>query len=63
MVFPENEMIYGHSFDVPTDDDWVVPIGRAVVREGSDVTITFSMRSGGRWRLPNFLPSTGFPPR
>ena len=40
--------MYGQSFDVPTGDDWVVPIGRAnVVREGSDVTITaFSIMVG-----------------
>jgi pyruvate dehydrogenase E1 component beta subunit len=33
---------------VPTDDDWVVPIGRAnIVREGSDITITaFSIMVG-----------------
>ncbi|MEC7362746.1 MAG: pyruvate dehydrogenase complex E1 component subunit beta, partial [Pseudomonadota bacterium] len=48
VIFLENEVMYGQSFDVPTDDDWVVPIGRAnVVREGSDVTITaFSIMVG-----------------
>ena len=41
VIFLENEVMYGQSFDVPDDDDWVVPIGRAnIVREGSDVTIT-----------------------
>jgi pyruvate dehydrogenase E1 component beta subunit len=41
IIFLENELLYGQSFDVPTDDDFTVPIGKAkVVREGSDVTIT-----------------------
>ncbi|RMF16489.1 MAG: pyruvate dehydrogenase complex E1 component subunit beta, partial [Alphaproteobacteria bacterium] len=40
VVFLENEILYGHSFDVPEIDDWVLPIGRArIVREGADVTI------------------------
>ncbi|MGI9382446.1 MAG: pyruvate dehydrogenase complex E1 component subunit beta [Methyloligellaceae bacterium] len=40
VIFLENEILYGQSFDVPKLDDWVVPLGRAnVVREGSDVTI------------------------
>ena len=41
VIFLENEILYGQNFDVPTSDDFTVPIGRAkVVREGSDVTIT-----------------------
>ena len=40
VVFLENEIIYGQSFEVPTSDDFVIPIGRAKIeREGSDVTI------------------------
>ncbi|MCF6216899.1 MAG: pyruvate dehydrogenase complex E1 component subunit beta [Emcibacter sp.] len=40
VVFLENEMIYGQSFDVPDIADYTVPIGKAkVVREGSDVTL------------------------
>ena len=48
VIFLENEILYGQSFDVPDDDDWTVPIGKAkVVREGSDVTITaFSIMVG-----------------
>ena len=39
VVFLENELLYGHSFDVP-EGDVVVPIGKAsVVREGKDVTL------------------------
>ena len=41
IIFLENEMLYGQSFEVPTSDDFTVPIGSAkVVREGTDVTIT-----------------------
>ena len=40
VVFLENELVYGRSFDVPDLDDHVLPIGKArVVREGSDATI------------------------
>jgi pyruvate dehydrogenase E1 component beta subunit len=41
VVFLENELMYGVAFDVPTDPNHIVPIGKAhVIREGSDVTIT-----------------------
>jgi len=40
VIFLENEITYGHSFDLPDVDDYIVPIGKAkVVREGSDVTL------------------------
>jgi pyruvate dehydrogenase E1 component beta subunit len=40
VVFLENELVYGRSFDVPDVEDYVLPIGKArVMREGSDVTI------------------------
>ncbi|HEX5645128.1 MAG TPA: pyruvate dehydrogenase complex E1 component subunit beta, partial [Erythrobacter sp.] len=40
VVFLENELVYGRSFDVPDVDDYVLPIGKArIVREGKDVTI------------------------
>ena len=36
----ENEILYGHSFDVPQIDDWLVPLGKAkILREGPDVTL------------------------
>jgi pyruvate dehydrogenase E1 component beta subunit len=41
VIFLENEILYGHSFPVPTDPDFIVPIGRArIVRPGKHVTIT-----------------------
>jgi len=40
VIFLENEMLYGHSGEVPKLDDYVIPIGKArVVRTGGDVTI------------------------
>jgi pyruvate dehydrogenase E1 component beta subunit len=40
VIFLENEILYGQSFDVPKLEDFVLPIGKArVAREGSDVTI------------------------
>ena len=40
VIFLENEILYGHSFDVPALDDYTVPIGKAsIVRTGTDVTI------------------------
>jgi pyruvate dehydrogenase E1 component beta subunit len=48
VVFLENELLYGHGFEVPTDPDFIVPIGKAkIVREGNSVTIcTFSRMVG-----------------
>jgi len=40
VVFLENELVYGRSFDVPQIEDHVLPIGKArIVREGRDATI------------------------
>ncbi len=40
VVFLENELVYGRSFEVAQLDDHVLPIGKArIMREGSDVTI------------------------
>ena len=41
VIFLENELLYGESFEVPEGDDHIVPLGKAaIVREGTDVTIT-----------------------
>ncbi|BAE51121.1 pyruvate dehydrogenase complex E1 component subunit beta [Paramagnetospirillum magneticum] len=41
VVFLENELLYGQSFDVPDDPDFVLPIGKAKIeRAGAHVTIT-----------------------
>ncbi|MCC5991507.1 MAG: pyruvate dehydrogenase complex E1 component subunit beta [Rhodobacteraceae bacterium] len=40
VIFLENEILYGRSFEVPVLDDFTVPFGKAKIwREGSDVTI------------------------
>jgi len=48
VIFLENEILYGQSFDVPEDPDFVLPIGKAKIeRAGKDVTITaFSIMVG-----------------
>ncbi|ANU08046.1 pyruvate dehydrogenase complex E1 component subunit beta [Paraurantiacibacter namhicola] len=48
VVFLENELVYGRSFEIAQLDDHVLPIGKArIVREGSDVTIvTYSIGVG-----------------
>ena len=40
VIFLENEILYGKSFEVPVLDDFTIPFGKARIwREGSDVTI------------------------
>ncbi|PZU86842.1 MAG: pyruvate dehydrogenase complex E1 component subunit beta [Shinella sp.] len=40
VIFLENEILYGHSFEVPKLDDFVLPIGKARIHKaGTDVTI------------------------
>jgi pyruvate dehydrogenase E1 component beta subunit len=48
VIFLENEILYGQSFECPTDEDFILPIGKAKVeREGTDVTIlAFSIMVG-----------------
>ena len=61
VIFLENEILYGQSFEVPDDPEWTVPIGRAkVVREGSDVTITaFSVMVGHALKAAEELSKLG----
>ena len=48
VIFLENEILYGQSFDMPDDPDSVLPIGKAKIeRVGKDVTIVaFSIMVG-----------------
>ena len=48
VVFLENELLYGNTHEVPTSEDFVIPLGRAKIeRSGSDVTIVaFSIMVG-----------------
>ncbi|MEO9899733.1 pyruvate dehydrogenase complex E1 component subunit beta [Nisaea sp.] len=61
VIFLENEVLYGQSFDVPVSEDFTVPIGKAkVVREGTDVTITaFSIMVGKALQAAEKLAEQG----
>jgi len=48
VIVLENEIMYGQHFEVPTDPEFVIPIGRArIERPGKDVTITAFSRMVG----------------
>ena len=61
VVFLENELLYGQSFEVPAVDDWVLPIGKArIMREGKDVTIvSYSIGVGVALDAANTLAGEG----
>ena len=61
VVFLENEILYGQSFEVPVDPDFVLPIGRAKIeREGTDVTIVaFSIMVGVALKAAETLAAQG----
>lgn len=61
VVILEHEMLYGQSFDAPTDPEFIVPIGKAKIeRAGSDVTIvTFSRMVGLALQAAEQLASEG----
>jgi pyruvate dehydrogenase E1 component beta subunit len=61
VIFLENEILYGQSFEVPTDPGFTIPIGRAkIVRPGKDVTITaFSLMVGHALRAAEGLAAEG----
>ncbi|HIB56633.1 MAG TPA: pyruvate dehydrogenase complex E1 component subunit beta [Alphaproteobacteria bacterium] len=51
VIVLENEMLYGETFEVPDDAEWIESIGVArVVREGDDVTVVCFSR-GVQWSL------------
>jgi pyruvate dehydrogenase E1 component beta subunit len=61
VVFLENEVMYGQTFDVPVDEDFVLPIGRAKIeREGTDVTIVaYSIMVGKALKAAEALAEQG----
>ena len=61
VVFLENELMYGRTFDLPKLDDWVLPIGKArIVREGKDVTIvSYSIGVGVALEAADMLAGEG----
>jgi pyruvate dehydrogenase E1 component beta subunit len=61
VIVLENEILYGHTFDCPTDDEFILPIGRAKVeRVGRDVTIVaFSIMVGVALKAAEALAELG----
>jgi pyruvate dehydrogenase E1 component beta subunit len=61
VIFLENEILYGHSFDCPTAEDFVLPLGRAKIeRPGKHVTITgFSITVGTALAAAEALAAEG----
>jgi len=61
VIFLENEILYGQSFDVPDHPDFTIPIGRAKIeRPGADVTITaFSLMVGIALEAAEMLAADG----
>ena len=61
VIFLENEILYGQSFDVPEDPDFVLPIGKAKIeRPGKDVTIVaFSIMVGKALQAAEELAKIG----
>ena len=61
VVFLENEILYGQSFECPTDPDFVLPIGKAKVeRVGKHVTIVaFSIMVGVAMKAAEALATQG----
>src|SRR4051794_28009569 len=61
VIVLENEILYGHTFDCPVDDDFILPIGKAKVeRTGSHVTIVaFSIMVGVAMKAAETLAEQG----
>ena len=61
IVFLENEVMYGQSFDCPISNEFILPIGKAKVeKNGSDLTIVaFSIMVGKALEAANELEKNG----
>ena len=61
VIFLENEILYGQTFDCPTDPDFILPIGKAKVeRVGTDVTIVaFSIMVSVALKAAEILAAQG----
>ncbi|MEM7679630.1 MAG: pyruvate dehydrogenase complex E1 component subunit beta [Pseudomonadota bacterium] len=61
IVFLENELLYGETFEAPANDDYIIPIGRAKIeREGSDVTlVAYSIMVGKSLKAAEKLAEEG----
>jgi pyruvate dehydrogenase E1 component beta subunit len=61
IIFLENEILYGQTFECPVDEDFILPIGKAKVeREGTDVTIvSYSIMVGMAMQAAEELAQAG----
>jgi len=61
VIFLENEILYGQTFDCPTDEYFILPIGKAKIeRVGTDVTIVaFSIMVGVALKAAETLAAQG----
>ncbi len=61
VIVLENEILYGHTFECPTDDDFILPIGKAKIeRAGDRVTIVaFSIMVGVAMKAAEELAKEG----
>ena len=61
VIVLENEILYGHTFDCPTDDDFILPLGKAKIeRVGDRVTIVaFSIMVGVALKAAEALAADG----
>jgi pyruvate dehydrogenase E1 component beta subunit len=61
VIFLENEILYGQTFDLPTDEEFILDIGRAKIeRPGTDVTIVaFSIMVGMAMQAAEKLAEQG----
>ena len=61
VVFLENEILYGQTFDCPEDEDFILPIGKAKIeRAGAHVTIVaFSIMVGVALEAAKLLAEQG----
>ncbi|MCX8134345.1 MAG: pyruvate dehydrogenase complex E1 component subunit beta [Roseococcus sp.] len=61
VIVLENEILYGQSFEVPTDEEFTLPIGKAKVeRPGTDVTlVAFSIMVGMAMQAAEKLAEQG----
>ena len=61
IIFLENEVLYGQSFDCPEDENFLIPIGKAKIEKvGSDVTIVaFSIMVGKSLEAAEILKDIG----
>jgi pyruvate dehydrogenase E1 component beta subunit len=61
VIVLENEILYGHTFECPTDDEFILPLGRAKIeRAGRHVTIVaFGIMVGVAMQAANALAEQG----